>query len=811
MRLMTKARVSVGIVCCALMIVGVGGSRSYAALGATGGYDGPYFQTDFVQELADWSSSLVNPALLYRVNQWHASLGAYRWAIGKGDPLGYQNASILRPIRRNQTVGLTMLWTKSTITKTDIDESLNIVEGGATSFTDMWLIGNYAVRMPLPWLMLGLNAKIRIERQFSNQLRASTPGFDLGVYVNPVDHYRFGDLGLSLNFQDILPTQTTWESGETQTTQTMATRLRLGLRYAAFNDKLILDGEGVVDNAFVGMVKGLGLLDEEAFIPDSATEDEVQNVRDNLNMLAKVFRVNGHFRYQFVPQVWLKAGWNNTNIPYVGFNVHLIYPLPEMINYVNLDYNVGYSFLENIGGGQFDQDERGFTMMAKLSSDFGPTREQRESKRLYDKLILAPMDAYNEAMRLYLAQKYWEAGFAFGKVISLFPNFHLNDKATWYMGNSWRFLRLNSISRETYKEALEEYTTSDMRAYYLYGLQSLDYREGKYEESLKNHAFIINLYPESDIRPDADYLAGQVHFERKNYNVAEKLFTSIKPGQGPYLYAQYTLSIINIETNREQAAMRNLQNVIRDTTMEAGEQLLQDAANLKLGHLYFEQGDQLRQAVEAYSRVPEGSVYGDEAMLGTAWAWIKVNRPEICLQAIERLISVHPQSPLIPEAYLVKGYSLMLQRRYRDAELALERCLELTRKDFVAEADLLQRRREYERYVQDYLPSQQAVKKNALRKPTNRTLQERPALKTEFDRFAKENNEYFTYKLLAESHKKFFRRKEQVIEDAEYALAKATNLLKGRKQTEVIREQKEKEEEIDEEIEELKKKLQELE
>jgi heptosyltransferase-2 len=47
-------------------------------------------------------------------------------------------------------------------------------------------------------------------------------------------------------------------------------------------------------------------------------------------------------------------------------------------------------------------------------------------------------------------------------------------------------------------------------------------------------------------------------------------------------------------------------------------------------------------------------------------------------------------------------------------------------------------------------------------------------------------------------------------EDAEYALAKATNLLKGRKQTEVIREQKEKEEEIDEEIEELKKKLQEL-
>lgn len=810
---MTKVRVSVGIVCCALMIVGGGSSRSYAALGATGGYDGPYFQTDFVQELADWSSSLVNPALLYRVNQWHLSLGGYRWAIGTGDPLGYQNASILRPIRRNQTVGLTMLWTRSTITKTDIDESLNIVEGGAESFTDMWLVGNYAVRLPLPWLMLGTNVKYRIQKQFDQQTNINKnfiPGLDLGIYVNPVDHYRFGDLGLSLNFQDIIPAQLEWLSGDKQT---MATRLRLGLRYAAFNDKLIIDGEGVVDNAFVGVMRSIGLLDEEQYIPgddDTATVD-ADSVRQKLDMLARAFRLNGHFRYQFIPQVWLKAGWNNNNIPYVGFNVNLIYPLPEMINYVNLDYNVGYSFLENIGSSEFDRDERGFTMMAKLSTDFGPTREQRESKRLYDKLILAPMDAYNEAMRLYLAQKYWEAGFAFGKVISLFPNFHLNDKATWYMGNSWRFLHMNSISRETYKEALEEYTTSDMRAYYLYGLQALDYREGKHEEALKNHAFIINLYPESDIRPDADYLAGQIHFERKNYNVAEQLFQSIQPGQGPYLYAQYTLSIINIETDREQAAMQNLQNVVRDTTMDAGEQLLQDAANLKLGHLYFEQGDQLRQAVEAYSRVPEGSVYGDEAMLGTAWAWIKVNKPEICLQAIERLISVHPQSPFIPEAYLVKGYALMLQRRYRDAEVALEKCLELTRKDFVTQEDLVQRRRQYERYVQDYLPSQQSVKKNALRKPTNRTFQERPALKAEFDRFAKENNEYFTYKLLAESHKKFFRRKEQVIEDAEYALAKATNLLKGRKQTEVIREQKEKEEEIDEEIEELKKKLQDLE
>ena len=72
-----------------------------------------------------------------------------------------------------------------------------------------------------------------------------------------------------------------------------------------------------------------------------------------------------------------------------------------------------------------------------------------------------------------------------------------------------------------------------------------------------------------------------------------------------------------------------------------GVQLLQDAANTKLGHLYFEQVE-LRNAVEAYKRVPEGSSYGDEALLGTAWSWIKVNQAAVSLQTIEALDCVAP-------------------------------------------------------------------------------------------------------------------------------------------------------------------------
>jgi tetratricopeptide (TPR) repeat protein len=772
-----------------VICIGVLSVRSYGLEG-NGGYDAPYFQADFVQDLSDFSSGIVNPALLYRVNQLRVEAGFYRWNVEadlNNKSLGYQEFSFLIPLRLNHTIGLSLIGTTQGIDKTRIGDgpSYDMISDGGANYGDLWLIGHYSYRI-LPWFIVGTNLKLRNEYEFGNGTGWGF-GADVGFYFNPLDHYRYGDVGLSLNFQDIVPTQVAWKgttpsSVDTSTNVVSVTRLRFGARYSGLNDKLIVDGEGLVDNAFSDLWKG-------AMGSDSLTA----------NMLRKAFRMSFHVKWEFIPQLWLKAGWMNNNIPYVGFNYNVIYSLPEMINYLNYDFHLGYSVME---------PERGFTMMNKLSTDFGPTREQRESKRLYDQLILAPMDAYNEAMRLYLAGKYWEASYAFGKVISLYPNFYLNDKATFYMGNCYRFLQMNETAREVYKGALEEYTTSDMRPKYLYGLENIDYREGKYEEALKNHAFITNLYAESEIRPDADYLAGEIHFLRKNYTAAEQLLSKLRPGDPSYLYAQYTLSIINVENKKMEAAVGNLKSIVGDTTQDVGVQLLQDAANTKLGHLYFEQVE-LRNAVEAYKRVPEGSSYGDEALLGTAWSWIKVNQAAVSLQTIERLLASHPESPLVPEAYLLKGYGLMLQKSYTEASSALEKCLELTKGTFVTEADLAAKGVAFKQTEQAFGPTAEKIRKNALRKPTDKTIEERGAFKTEFDKFSKESRDYFNFQLLAKSHRKFFMRKDEVVQDAEYALAKTSSILKGKKQNEIIDKGQQEQKKIDSQIEELQKKLKE--
>ncbi len=777
---------------------------------AYGGYDAPYFQADFTrsQDLTEWTAPLINPALMYRVNQMHFNLvSLYRWGLFEDNPLGFQHFSALIPLRRNHTVGLTILGGGSYVEKTNIDANSNSIESfGNLRYQDVWFIGNYSWRVR-PFLVLGANLKFRLQKQFYHYNFTRTPGVDLGVYYNPIDHYRFGDLGLSVCLQDLIPSTIEWDSlPRTQSREVTVNRFRAGLRYAMLNDNLVFGVEYFVDN-LLGKMLGK-MMDDYADMftaPDSS--EDAPKVEDLFHIAN---RGGFHVKYMFIPSVWIKGGWTNNNIPYLGFNYNMMFALPEMINYVNLDCHFGYGFIERFLKGGDRNDDRGLTFAGNLSVDFGPTREQRESKRLYDKLILAPMDAYNEAMRLYLAGKYWEAGFAFGKVLSLFPNFHLNDKATWYLGNCYRFLYMNDIARQVYKEALEEYTTSETRSKYLFGLQALDYREGKYEDALKNHAFIINLYGESDIRPDADYLAGQIHFQRKNYNVAEQLLGSILPGDPNYLYAQYTLAIINIENDKEQAAVQNLTYIINDTTQEASDQLLQDAANTKLGHLYYEMGDQLRLAVEAYQRVPVGSAYGDEALLGTAWAWIKVNQPKVALETIGKLLTGYGESPLVPETFLVKGYALMLLRRNAEAVSALEQSLAACKRTFVSEEDLSVKKVSFETYTQQYAPTADRIKKNALRKPTNKTLEERPELQRSFEQFAKESKDFFNYSLLAKSHQRFFKRQEEIETDAEYALAKATRMVKTSKESKIIEEHRRQENKIEQKLDDLKKELDEI-
>jgi hypothetical protein len=161
----------------------------------------------------------------------------------------------------------------------------------------------------------------------------------------------------------------------------------------------------------------------------------------------------------------------------------------------------------------------------------------------------------------------------------------------------------------------------------------------------------------------------------------------------------------------------------------------------------------------------------------------------------------------VPEGYLLRGYSQMLQKDYSDAVGTLEKCVELTKGIFVTEADVAVKEKNFKTYEQGFSPTASKIRKNALRKPTDKTLEERGGFKVEFDKFAKESRDYFNYQLLGKSHRRFFMRKEEIVQDADYALAKATSIMKGKKQSEVMQQGKKEEENINKEIDKLKQQL----
>jgi len=305
------------------------------------------------------------------------------------------------------------------------------------------------------------------------------------------------------------------------------------------NDNLVIDGELVVDNALSAIFKNFSNY-KNTFLDSTGSGN-----------IGYGYRFGGEIKYLFNPAIWVKVGWTNNNIPFLGFNYNWILPLPEYINHLNFDLNLGYSLTDLVTG---VQSARGFTAMGKLGLDFGKTREQVLSKQMYDLLVVAPMEAYSEAMRLYAAGRYWEAGFKFGEVLALFPAFQFNDRVKYYMADCFTKLQMYAVARQVLNEALEEFTTSDQRPKYIYGLMQLDYNEDHADDALKNYSFITSLYPDDAVRPDADYLAGEIQFQKNNPQLAEQFLSRLKPGDASYYYAQYTLAVVNIENGKFQPA-----------------------------------------------------------------------------------------------------------------------------------------------------------------------------------------------------------------------------------------------------------------
>lgn len=694
-----------------------------------------YQQNDWFSEYGDNTALYVNPASIAENDQIEVAVGLFQTISGKA---GQEFISAVHPFDYNHSLGFSVF-----------ENGSKIDNSNAVYLENAYTLG-YAIRLPFAMpsglankIALGINATL-IQFNAFGAVKSFGLGSDVGIGYNPFSTSRWGHLQLGLAVQNVV--QPKVKLPDDRGTYNIPRNANVSMFWRGFNHRLELAGSASI----------IDITHETTEGPGSGRE----------------FVPSARMTYYLSPLLGVKAKFTKLGYPVVGATVNV--KRVNLFRYLQLDLDMSHDKLSA-------QDEgRGFVWNFKAITRVGPTREERIGEARYRRLKIEPEDAYREAMRLYLARKFLLASYAFGKVITKYPSFHLVDQAAFYKGKSFENLRMHQAAREVYAEALRKYTDSDQRPKYMFQQMNVDYKEGKFDEATKRYQQIVNLYPESDVKSDADYVMGQMRYIQKDYHGSISLLSPILPGNANYIYARFTLGMCYVNLKKSKEAEAAFLDIMESKPSNSSEQDMKEVTAVKLGHLNFgKEPPQLVKAAEYYGSVSASSSKYDEALLGLAWSFIKVQRFKEAQQYAQDIISKTPNSLLTPEANLLLGYCAYFDKDYEKSIKQFDIAIETAEKKAVSAAEIQRRRDENKLLSPDFLSVQKEALLLSNQLPTPRVLEKRDQLRPKFDDIHKQIESHLEYLREVEQIDKFLQNKDRIIKDAKFTKATVNNIRGG--------------------------------
>lgn len=695
-----------------------------------------YQQNDWFSEFGENTAMYVNPASIAENDQIEVAVGLFQTISGKA---GQEFISAVHPFDYNHSIGFSVF------------ENGSQIDNSNSYYLENAYVLGYAYRMPW-WMPNGISNKLAVGANFTliqfnafNAVKSFGYGVDLGLSYNPFSTSRWGHLQLGLAVQNVLQPQVKLPPPNTQSYK-IPMNMNLSAFWRGFNNRLELAGD----------FSEVDLVHDQAEGGNAGPEP--------------VF--SARTTYYLSPLLGIKAKFTKLGYPVIGATVNV--KRVNLFRYLQLDLDMSHDKLAL-------QDEgRGFVWNFKATTRVGPTREERIGEARYRRLKIEPEDAYREAMRLYLARKFLLAAYAFGKVITKYPSFHLVDQAAFYKGKSFENLRMHQAARDVYNEALRKYTDSDQRPKYMFQLMNIDYKEGKFDEATKRYQQIVNLYPESDVKSDADYVMGQMRYIQKDYHGSISLLSPILPGNANYVYARYTLGMCYVNLKKYKEAEAAFQDIMETKPSNASEQEMKEVTAVKLGHINFgKEPPQLVKAAEFYGSVSPSSSKYDEALLGLAWSFLKVQRFKESASYASDIVNKTPNSLLVPEAHLLLGYCAYFDKDYDRSIKEFDQAMDLAEKKAVAAQEIQKRREENMAMSGDFLAMQKEALLLSNQLPTDRVLAKRKDLMPKFEDVHKKIEAYLEFLREVEQIEKFLANKDRIIKDAKFTKATVINVKAG--------------------------------
>ena len=693
-----------------------------------------YQQNDWFAEFGGNTAMYVNPAGISETDQLEFSAAFFSSISGEASQ---EYVSLTYPIDYKHTLGFSFF------------ENGASIDGGKSYGEYAFLLG-YAYRL-MQCIALGIDVSVLYINQFDD-VKQVTIGTDVGVSWNPLSSSKYGDLFVGVALQNALQPAVSTAEKDAPTvvlfTESEAYKIPANLNFSLFYRGLNRALEAKAELSIIDVMHD----DEEG--------GEGMNLEESFTLT-----------YYLSPHLGVRLRFTKEGYPVVGATVNV--KDVSFFRYLQLDLEMSHDDL-------YAKKNRGFIWAVKLTTRFGDTREEKIGEERYRRLKIEPENDYRAAMRLYLNRQFLEAAYAFGKVQTKYPAFHLVDQAAFYKAKSFENLRMHKAARAVYEDAIKRYPRTEQNAKYHFQLMNIDYKEGKYTDAMAKYQNIVQVFGKSDVKADADYIAGQIKFEQGLYQESVDLLAAILPGNANYFYARYTMGIAYSRMGKWEEAENCFRDITEQPVSNQSERDLQDAAKVKLGHIYFSgEKPDVAAAAQMYGQVEPGSPVYDEAMLGIAWSFLKVNKPDEALKPANWIISNLPESFLVSEAYLVQGYCYFIKKDYDKAVKSLEQAEKRTEQPVVSVAARDSARQAYEAMQNDFDSVQVKALDLARQLPTPRVESKREALKPDFDKANKAIEDYAEFTQRSIQSDRFESNRKRILDDAGFTLATVKTKMAG--------------------------------
>ena len=667
-----------------------------------------YQQNDWFAEFGGNTSMYVNPAGISETDQIEFSVAFFS---STGGEASQEYVSLTYPIDYKHTLGISLF------------ENGAPIEGG-DSYSEIAVQFGYAYRL-FHLLSLGVNLDVLYINQFDekDQLKINA---NAGLSWNPLASSKYGYLLIGASVQNLLAPVV----DEADDAYKIPTNLNFSLFYRGFNRLLEFKAEFSV----------------------------LDLIHDSKDSKGCDLEMSFSLTYYLFPHLGVRARYTKDGNPVLGATVN--FKDLSIFRYLALDLEMSHDDL-------WAKKNRGFVWAAKLTTRFGDTREEKIGEERYRRLMIEPEKDYHAAESLYLNRQFLEAAYAFGEIQTKYPTFRLVDQAAFYEAKSFEKLRMHKAARVIYRDAIKRYPQSDQLAKYHFQLMNINYKEGKYKEAMAIYQTIAQKFSKSNAKADADYVAGQIKFEQGLYKESIDLHASIPPGNANYLYARYTMGIANSRMSKFDEAENCFRAITELPVSNKSEHDIQNAAKVKLGHLFFSaEKPDIAAAAQMYGLVQKESPVFDEAMLGIAWAFIKANKLDEAMKYAKWIIDNLPESFLVPEAYLVMGYCNYIKKNYQDALEALNQAENRTEQPFVTVAARDSARQAFDAIWSKFDSVQVLALDLARQLPTPRVKSKRKALRPTLAKVNKAIEDYATFMQRAIQSDRFESNRKRILDDA---------------------------------------------